>query len=152
MLDQALAQIVKWIKKLSLLKYSIFCQLGALLFSLLLVYPYYENQLMDVVKDTGWVRSPNGYYQARLIMKRRFSSHLIVQFILRSNIGASDWYEIMNGKLINQVTFKNWPPDLTGVSWVNGTTLNILYYSERGRPFTAFDEYRDLRVYLLRIP
>jgi hypothetical protein len=150
MLDQTIAKIVKWIKRSALLKYSIFYQLGVILLAILLVYPYYEAK-MRIIHDTGWIYSPNGHYQARVIMKRRFSSHLIIRFILRSDIEAPAWYEIMNVDLVNQVAFKNWPPNDSRISWRNSVTLDIIYNTSRDRSFHPFYEYKDVRVFTLEV-
>ena len=151
MLDQALRQIGKWIRRLALFKYSVFLQLSSLLFILFLAYPYYENNIMKVQNDTGWVNSPNNNYQARMVMKRRYSSHLVVQLILRSNIEALDWYEIMNVKLIDQVVFKNWPPNDTALRWKDDRTIDVLYYSAMDRPFLPVYGYKDRRIFSLEI-
>ena len=90
------------------------------------MYPYYENHIMKVVDDTGWITSPNGRFQARLISRRRWDIHLTVDFVARSRVREADWAEIKHIRIFSVFNFHFWPNPIK-LNWLDQETVLIQY-------------------------
>ena len=140
--------------------YIIFSRYAIIFHIILLVlivhaaYPYYEKHGMSVVHDTGWIDSPNGLFQVRVLTQRRLSLHTLTKIILRSRIDAENWFELMNKKIFEQLSFEFRPPHLIAgdpvaektpyiVKWISDDELSLIYH---GRwtymvPFELYNRY-----------
>lgn len=114
------------IRKICFARYSTIGVCVLLVVGVYFVYPYYENHIMKVVDDTGWISSPDGRFQARLISRRRWSIHWTVDFVARSKVREADWAEIKHVRIFSLFNFHNWP-DPIKLNWFDKETVLIKY-------------------------